>query len=205
MSDEDLDILTKVGDENKVARVINILAASADADKHERAKKLGGNISKRNLQSKYGTFLTPRAYVENVEGVAYADYRANPAGYANYQRALVSHLTKVDAKAMRRNLSPEIIKQKEFVEDMLAGATIEDISLITGDARRAAAFKEGFEGIIGKKTTPQERADALATAMQARNNNMVAQELRNYVGSPYRDVIESILEGKPPPIPSKTP
>lgn len=207
MSDEDLDILTKVGDENKVAGVINRFSAGTAAQK-DVTKKLGQNVSKRNLQTKYATLLSPRAYVETIEQKTYADPGVNPTQYGEYQMALASHLARVDSKALRKNLSPEIIKQKEFVEDMLSGATMEDISLITGDTRRAAAFREGFERVIGPKATAQERAQALAAEMQRRGNNAALRELRDYLAgvSPYQDVITNILEGKPPPTtPPKTP
>ena len=160
---------------------------------------------------------------------AYKDLSTDPAGYANYQKAMEAHFAKVDAKALRKNLSPNIIKQKEFVEDVLTAGTIEDISLITGDARRAAAFKEGWETTLGLKSTAnnRERAESLAKEMENRKNNIVAQELRDHIArsqalaayldkkgdkvaaqelrdnlasdSPSAAVLKSILEGRAQP------
>ncbi|OGF86353.1 hypothetical protein A3I28_01935 [Candidatus Giovannonibacteria bacterium RIFCSPLOWO2_02_FULL_43_37] len=200
MSDEELDILQKVGDENKISRLINDFGGSAKAGEKAIAQKIGKSIVKRGQENKYIDRVAPRQFIDTIMGAA--DTRS-------HQEKLKEYFTKVDAKALRRNLSPDIIKQREFVEDVLAAGTIEDISLITGDTRRAAAFKEGYEAIltasrvtIGPRT--EDRAQALANEMQRKGNNIAAQELRDYVAgiSPYKEVITSILEGRAQP---KTP
>ncbi|KKT63513.1 MAG: hypothetical protein UW81_C0007G0007 [Candidatus Giovannonibacteria bacterium GW2011_GWC2_44_9] len=230
MSDEELDILQKTGDENKISQLINDFSVgTATADQKVIAQKIGKSIVKRGQENKYIDRVTPRAFIENVAGVAYKDLATDPAGYANYQKAMEAHFAKVDAKALRKNLSPNIIKQKEFVEDVLTAGTIEDISLITGDARRAAAFKEGWETTLGLKSTAnnRERAESLAKEMENRKNNIVAQELRDHIArsqalaayldkkgdkvaaqelrdnlasdSPSAAVLKSILEGRAQP------
>ncbi|QQG42710.1 MAG: hypothetical protein HYW15_00585 [Candidatus Giovannonibacteria bacterium] len=149
MPPEDLEILVKVGDENKIVALINTIADRS------KVKNIGKAIKKLGLDAKYRRYLNPIDKVEFID-------EADPAS-PDFQERAATEIRNTSPRDIAQRTQPKVIETDVFKQAFLG---------TPGPTGRKGGG--GITQLISLIDTPA-KADAVKRMLaEATNNNLAA-------------------------------